>query len=96
MGRRGARKRNEQGEGKGREMVERERKRGWIRLRSAAAADPGNSDGVGPKALSVAGKPPRSDNTLYIAGNLNPVRVSRRVESRSDKSVSLLVIVWAS
>lgn len=71
------------------------RKRGWIRLRSATAADPGNSDGVGPKALSVAGKPPRSDNTLYIAGNLNPVRVSR-LESDSDKSVSSLVRAQAS
>lgn len=52
--------------GEDRGLVKRER-RGCIRLRSAAAADPGNSDGVGPKALSVADKPPRSDNTLYIA-----------------------------
>lgn len=64
-----------------------------IRLRSATAADPGNSDGVGPKALSVADKPPRSDNTLYNAGNLNPIRVVR-LESRSDKSVSLSVRAW--
>lgn len=74
MGHGGARKRNEQGVGEGKE---REREREWIRLRSATAADPGNSDGVGPKALSVAGKPPRSDITLYIAGNLNPLRGSR-------------------
>lgn len=52
-------------EGEDRGLVKRER--GWIRLGSATAADPGNSDGVGPKALSVADKPPRSDNTLYIA-----------------------------
>lgn len=66
---------------------------GLIRLRSATAADPGNSDGVGPKALSVADKPPRSDNTLYNAGNLNPIRVVR-LESYSDKSVSFLVRAW--
>jgi len=54
----------------------------------------GKLDGVGPKALSVAGKPPRSDNILYNAGNLNPIRVLR-LESRSDKSVSLLVRAWS-
>lgn len=64
-----------------------------IRLRSATAADPGNSDGVGPKALSVADKPPRSDNTLYNAANLNTIRVVR-LESCSDKSVSLSVRAW--
>lgn len=74
---RGREKEKGSGEGSGqRDGSERERERewGWIRLRSATAADPGNTDGVGPKALSVADKPPRSDNTLYIAGNgnLNP------------------------
>lgn len=61
----GCEKEVDEGQGDNGGLAKRER--GWIRLRSATAADPGNSDGVGPKALSVAGKPPRSDNTLYIA-----------------------------